>query len=69
MTAEEFTAAQERLGLSRRKFCARIGIGRRTGDEYALGRSVIPRPVELAIAAVEAGLDEITPAKKPPSAA
>lgn len=67
MTAEEFTAAQERMGLSRRKFCARIGIGRRTGDEYALGRSAIPRVVELAIAAVEAGLDE--PAAKKSSGA
>lgn len=61
MTAEEFIAAQERLGLSRRQFCIRIGIARRTGDAYALGRTPIPRPVALAIAAVEAGLDGAEP--------
>ena len=68
MTAEEFTAAQERMGLSRRQFCTRIGISRRTGDAYALGRNTIPRPVELAIAAVEAGLDQDGPKKNPTAA-
>lgn len=58
MTAEEFNKAAERLGLSRRQFCERIGIARRSGDAYALGRTSIPRTVALAIAAVEAGLDK-----------
>lgn len=69
MTAEEFTAAQERMGLSRRQFCTRIGLSRRSGDAYALGRNAIPRTVELAIAAVEAGLDKAPAPKKPTTAA
>ena len=61
MTADDFNAAAARLGLSRRRFCERLGIARRTGDAYALGRQPIPRTVALAIAALEAGLDADTP--------
>lgn len=56
MTADEFTNAQERLARSRRQFCDRLGISRKTGDRYALGRAPIPLTVALAIAALEAGL-------------
>jgi transcriptional regulator with XRE-family HTH domain len=57
MTADEFTAAIARLGISRRQLCERIGVARRSADAYALGRAPVPRTVELAIRAVEAGLD------------
>jgi hypothetical protein len=57
MTADEFNAAIERLGISRRQLCERIGIARRSADAYALGRSPVPLTVDLAIRAVEAGLD------------
>lgn len=57
MTADDFNAAIERLGISRRQLCERIGIARRSADAYALGRAPVPRTVELAIRAVEAGLD------------
>lgn len=57
MTADEFAATPARLGMSRRKMCERLGIGRRNADDYALGRKPVPRVVELAILAVHAGLD------------
>jgi transcriptional regulator with XRE-family HTH domain len=57
MTADDFNAAISRLGISRRKLCERIGVARRSADAYALGRAPVPRTVELAIRAVEAGLD------------
>ncbi len=57
MTADEFNAAIDRLGISRRQLCKRIGIARRSADAYALGRAPVSRTVELAIRAVEAGLD------------
>lgn len=59
MNADDFNAAIARLGLSRRKLCERIGVSRRSADGYALGRAPVPVPrtVELAIRAVEAGLD------------
>lgn len=57
MTADDFNAAIARLGLSRRKLCERIGVSRRSADGYALGRAPVPRTVDLAIRAVEAGLD------------
>jgi transcriptional regulator with XRE-family HTH domain len=57
MTTEQFNAAIERLGISRRQLCERIGIARRSADAYALGRAPIPKTVDLAIRAVEAGLD------------
>jgi hypothetical protein len=57
MTADEFNAAIDRLRISRRQLCERIGIARRSADAYALGRAPVPRTVELAIRAVEAGLD------------
>lgn len=56
MTAAEFNHAQEQLSRSRRQFCAALGISRRSGDAYALGRAPIPKTVALAVAAIEAGL-------------
>lgn len=57
MTAEEFAAAPARLGISRREMCRRLDIARRSADAYALGRAPVPRVVELAILAIESGLD------------
>ena len=56
MTAAEFNAAQERLGISRREFARRIGIAPNSATSYSLGRKPIPLTVALAIAAVEAGI-------------
>ena len=56
MTAAEFAATPERMGISRRELCRRLGISKRTGDAYALGRSQVPRVVELAILALHHGL-------------
>ena len=56
MTKDEFTAAQDRLGLSRREFCRRLGIAPNSAIAYALGRKSVPLTVALAIAALEAGL-------------
>ena len=56
MTSAEFTATQARLGISRAEFCRRIGIAENSGTAYALGRKPVPRVVELAVAALLAGL-------------
>lgn len=56
MQAEEFNRYVELIAGSRRKFCDQLGISRRTGDAYALGRAPIPRTIALAIAALDAGL-------------
>lgn len=63
MTADEFNEAQDRAKLSRRRFCEELGIARRTGDAYALGRQPIPKTVALAIAALDAGLPPAGTAK------
>lgn len=57
MTAEEFAAVSDRMGISRRELCRRLGIARRSADAYALGRAEVPKVVALAILAIEAGLD------------
>lgn len=57
MTADEFAATPESLGISRTELCRKIGISKRSGDAYALGRAPVPLTVELAIKAVSAGLD------------
>lgn len=64
MTADQFIKAYEALGVSRRDFCRRIGISRRSGDTYALGRTPVPLTVQLAIRAVQAGLDKPSPNDK-----
>lgn len=64
MTAAEFNAAVARLAPSRRQFCERIGLARRTADRYALGRSPVPLTVALAIAALDAGLPPAGSAEK-----
>ena len=56
MTAAEFNAAQERLGLSRREFARRLGIAPNSATAYSFGRTPVPLTVALAIAALEAGL-------------
>lgn len=65
MSPEEFSAYAKRLGPSRLKFCEKIGIGERTGDEYALGRRPVPLTVALAIAALNHGLEPAGAEKKP----
>lgn len=56
MTSDDFNAWQARLAPSRRQFCAALGISRRTGDAYALGRAPVPPVVALAISALSKGL-------------
>ncbi|MCP4243930.1 MAG: hypothetical protein GY772_25545 [bacterium] len=56
MTAEEFAKTPEKFGISRRELCRQIGISKRSGDAYAAGHSPVPRTVQLAILALEAGL-------------
>jgi len=56
MTAAEFIALHQRLGISRGELCRLIGIAPNSGTAYALGRKPIPMTVALACAAVEAGL-------------
>ncbi|MBR9837047.1 MAG: hypothetical protein GYB50_04035 [Rhodobacteraceae bacterium] len=56
MTATEFATTPDKLGISRRELCRKLGISKRSGDAYALGRSPVPRVVELAILAISAGL-------------
>ena len=58
MTAAEFAATPDKMGISRRELCRRLGISRRAGDAYALGRSEVPRVVELAILALHHGLGQ-----------
>lgn len=57
MTADEFAAKPGQMGISRRELCRRLEISKRTGDAYALGRYPVPRVVQLAILALEHGLD------------
>lgn len=52
MTASDFIALQQRLGISRGELCRRIGIAPNSGTAYALGRKPIPLTVALACAAV-----------------
>ena len=62
MTAADFIALQQRLGVSRAELCRLIGIAPNSGTAYAAGRKPIPRTVALACAAIEAGLE---PAETP----
>lgn len=65
MTPEEFNRWQSLLGPTRRAFCEKLGIAKRTGDAYGLGRSPVPFTVRLAIAALDAGLQPAdSPEKK-----
>ncbi len=56
MTAADFIALHQRLGISRTALCRRIGIAPNTGTAYALGRKPIPITVALAAAAFNHGL-------------
>lgn len=56
MTAAEFTALHQRLGISRAALCRAIGIAPNTGTAYALGRVPIPLYIALACTAVEHGM-------------
>jgi len=56
MTAEEFIAMQERLGISRAELCRRLGLAPNTGTAYASGRTAIPITVALACSAIAANL-------------
>jgi hypothetical protein len=67
MTAADFIALHQRLGISRGELCRRIGIAPNSGTAYALGRKPIPLTVALACAAVEAGI--MLPLSSLPSAA
>lgn len=53
MTAKEFRESYKRLDMSRAAFCRALGLGRRTGDDYAFGRTRVPLYVKLAIERLE----------------
>ena len=57
MTADDFTALQQRLGISRKELCQRLGIAENSGTAYAHGVRPIPLTVALACAALAAGLE------------
>ena len=61
MTARTFAQIPAKMGISRRELCRRLGIAKSTGDKYADGRSDVPKVVALAIAALQAGLDNAAP--------
>lgn len=56
MTAADFTALHQRLGISRAALCRALGLAPNTGTAYALGRKPIPLTVALAAAAFDHGL-------------
>jgi hypothetical protein len=56
MTAADFIALHQRLGISRGELCRRIGIAPNSGTAYALDRKHIPLTVALACAAVALGI-------------
>lgn len=56
MTAADFNAAIDQLGISRAELCRRLGLSLNTGTAYAMGRAKIPRYIALAIAALLARL-------------
>lgn len=56
MTAADFTALHQRLGISRAELCRRLGIAPNSGTAYAAGRKPIPRTVALACTALALGV-------------
>ena len=52
MTAADFIALHQQLGISRAALCRLIGIAPNSGTAYAMGRKPIPLTVALACAAV-----------------
>jgi len=57
MTAADFIALHQRLGISRGELCRRIGIAPNSGTAYALGRKPVPLTVTLACAQIESQND------------
>lgn len=56
MTAADFIALHQRLGVSRAELCRRIGIAPNSGTAYASGRKPVPLTVALACAAIASDL-------------
>lgn len=56
MTADEFNALPDKLGISRAELARRIGIAPNSATAYAGGRKPVPLTVALACAAIAAGL-------------
>ena len=56
MTAADFRAVADQLGLSMRALAIALGLSENTARAYASGRSSIPRYVALACAALVRGL-------------
>lgn len=57
MTPANLNDWQRRHGFTRAQAAARLGISRRMYQYYAAGERPIPRTVELATRAINAGLD------------
>lgn len=59
MTPADFTAARERLDMSRAAFARALGLAPNTVTKYERGRVRIPRYIALAIAALLYGLPPV----------
>jgi transcriptional regulator with XRE-family HTH domain len=59
MTPDALTAWRARCGLSQRAAADALGLSVRALRYYEAGERFIPRPVALACAAVETGLEPI----------
>jgi DNA-binding transcriptional regulator YiaG len=49
MTATQFRAALDRLGMTQQSFAAYAGVNDRTVRRYVLGETAIPGPIESLI--------------------
>ena len=56
MTPTDYTAARQRLGLSRAAFARELGLAYKTALSYEAGKHPVPRYVALAVAALCHGL-------------
>lgn len=60
MTPETFLAWRKRLGFTKVKAAAMLGISRNTIKRYETGATVVPLHVALAMAALAMGLPPVT---------
>lgn len=57
----QLTLTQQRLGISRRELCRRLGLSHQAGIDYAMERKEAPRYVILACLALEHGIEADAP--------